>query len=262
MSLVEENKESEKQHYQTKNSFQLELLEAVRRRQRQLLGPDDDVDTNTQRHSKELDAKMAKFLSNKQYSLDDSERESSSYQGETARTMDPSSSTSVVNNTRTTTRARVDGVKWEPSITLESDDEVDEYISSDEDDDDDDIVIGSNVRLPNKTTSFGNNTEVPIKTRGLHEASGETGLGLGGKNSSNDKREIDSYERRQSKEDNENTGNFAHLYFVILHRHHMMVFIVLVSLKFVLIFGHLRDGDILFDSFSPVHTINCRKFVK
>ena len=200
MSLVEDNKELEKQHNQTKNSFQLELLEAVKRRQRQLLGPNDDVDTSTQRHSKELDAKMAKFLSNKQYSLDNSEGESSPYQGDTTRTMDPSSNTSVINNTRTTTR--VDGVKWEPSITFESDDEIDEDISSDEDDDDDDdIVIGSNARLPNKTTSFGNNTEAPI-TKSI-----ETGLGE--KTSRNDKIEIDSYKRRQSKEGDENTGNFA-----------------------------------------------------
>ena len=206
MSLVDKDDDLDSLQLQTRDPFQLELIDAVKRRQRKESGFEDGVDRSTQRHSKELDIKMSRYLSNKQspYHKDNSKGESSSSQGDTRGTM-YLGSTGVVNNARST--SSLHNSKWKPSIVIDGDDDIVEDSSTD---DEDDIVIGSSTWMPRrdtkeiKTQSYSNEG-----LRDVHERGSVTEAGLKQTASVNSKIEQESYKRSLSKEKSDSIGIFT-----------------------------------------------------
>ena len=203
MSLVDKGDDLDNLQLQTRDPFQLELIDAVKRRKKRESGFEDGVDKSTQRHSKELDFKMSKYLSNKQspYHKDNSLGESSSFQGDTPETM-YLGSTGVVNNARTTSSLL--NSKWKPSIVIDGDDGIVEDSSTD---DEDDIVIGSNTWMPRENTKVTN--AQPYSNEGLRdlrERSDVTETGLRQKASVSSKIELGSYKKLEAKEESDKTG--------------------------------------------------------
>lgn len=174
-SRDEELENIENLQQQTRDPFQLELLGAVKKRQKKETGFDGENDRSTQRHSRELDVKMSKFLSNKQspYQTDDSLRESS-LNGDTLLNM--SLGTRVINNKRTSI---VNESEWRPSASIDSEDDVVEDIYSSSDDDDD-IVIGSSANIFDqvKVQSGELDSKKHVKRREANEKIDPTSSGL------------------------------------------------------------------------------------
>ena len=218
MNLAEEEDELDKLQLQTRDPFQLELIDAVKRRQRRETGFIDDVDKSTQRHSKAMDVKMSKYLSNKQspFHRDNSLGESSSLKGDTGKTM-YLGSTGGVNNTLTTTG--VHNSKWKPSSVIDSDDDISEDFSTD---DEDDIVIGSNARIPREDTKVTKKASHDSETQGYAEYGdfrhrksdilAESGLKQAAGGSS--QTELDNLKRSQRKESQ--IGSFTIFYYICI----------------------------------------------
>eukprot|EP00795_Rhopilema_esculentum_P012552 gene12552-3245_t len=168
---------------QTRDPFQLELLDAVKRRQKKETGFADG-EANTQRHSKELDIRMSKYLGNRQSPYrKHNQIEESPFDGEVSRTM--SLGTSTVNNKRTT---HLDNSKWSPSISVDNEEHEEDDLDNESDEDDDGVVIGNIRNSPIKQYTQGlsasqppENTDASKESLGLktRRASGkENELGL------------------------------------------------------------------------------------
>ena len=148
MATLTEKYEPEELQQQTKDPFQLELLDAVKRRRARSHGFDhEENDSEANLHDKELDLKMAKFLGNKQSPFrqdsdidlgisllkssrdeqDHRELPSSGYLNDATSAHNSEVDTSAYNQPAPETlnkQTSKQGKRWTPSINIDSDDEL------------------------------------------------------------------------------------------------------------------------------------------
>ena len=197
---------------QTRDPFQLELLDAVKKRQKKETGFENDVDRSTQRHSKEMDVKMSKFLSNKQspYRIDNSSGESS-LKGDIPATMSLGSAGAINNKAA----GSAHNSKWKPSVSIESEDDIDEDIDSDEEDD---IVIGHSTKISDKIILNNNDFDERIVKKDLKSERNDLITHIGLTKEVDDvrgKKELTHNKESISKEDSDKSGIL--LLFYIMH---------------------------------------------